>query len=247
MRLEVSGFGSIAHTLQHVLMCQRHALGSARGAGRMQQDGNIIRPAALHEIANQLLLGCKAAPAVGEQRIERDQAFDLVGGKPARVVVYDALRAPQSLTQLEQLVDLLLILGDGYRRCTVSRVVDELLRRHVGEYWSWKGPQGRCGDRGHVQSIAIVADGGHGLSGDQAELIKGRRRGQHVLVEPLPGDFLPDAEVALAHGHLAAVVHGVACQCGHQRRGLTVLKARPFADFPKLSHGQVHAAAPASA
>ena len=105
---------------------------------------------------------------------------------------------PVPLSQLEQLVDLLLVFGDRDARLAVARIGREFVRRHVRKHRGGKGAQGHRRKNCAVKARTVVPDHRERLSRTEAECFKRRRERNDLGKDVGPASLLPHAAVTLA-------------------------------------------------
>jgi len=146
-----------------------------------------------------------------QQLVVGDQLVLRVMTHAARIVVNDARETLTLRRNLEQLVHLLLVLGEDDRDAGVLDREGHLRGHRVLVERHRNGAQALAGRHGGVEARPVVADEREVLATLQAESAERRGDGAHFLRELTPGPRLPDAEVLLANGRTlrahARVVH----------------------------------------
>ncbi len=127
-----------------------------------------------------------------------------VVAQAARVVEDDVLEIRAARRDLQQLVDLLLVLDDGEVDVGVVQHVDHFLGHRV-LVERHRNAAERL-HRGHrpVQARAVVADDREVHPALEAQRREAAGQRAHFLRDLRPGPRLPDAEVLLARGRMAA-------------------------------------------
>ena len=104
----------------------------------------------------------------------------------ARVVVNDVPQRWRVLAQFQQLVDLLLVLGQREARLRFAGEMEHLLGRGVGVYRHRIALERAGGQHAEVQANAVVAEHQHRVSGGETQLLETGRDGQHLVEHLLP-------------------------------------------------------------
>ena len=128
---------------------------------------------------------------------------------------HDVLQIRQPVADLQRLVQLLLVLGDEYRRLTVTeQVLDLRCRRRRIDPDRYR-PDSLSADVGEQPLRSILTVNRHPISGTNPQL--GQRHadpgGTGCVFAPAVRD--PDAELVMAQCGLVAHVHRPGCQ--HRR------------------------------
>ena len=156
----------------------------------------------------------------------------------ARIVVHDQAQVRQAVTDLQQLVDLLLVFDHGHADAGIGQYEHHLVghgilikrHRHTAK------ALGR--QQAPVQSRPVVTDHGQPLTAPEA--VRRQPAGQrlHLVGHLFPVPALPDAQILFAHGRLLAAYVGVLPQQfgkrvgGSGRRGA----AMPFRQIKRIGH-----------
>ena len=122
---------------------------------------------------------------------------------PARVAVDDVADLGELLLHVEDLVDLLLVLGDDERGVGVVDDVRHLLERGVLVQPQRDRARRLRRHLGPHPLGPVVADDGHLVPGLEAEGDHAEGEVLDVVVVFLPAELLPDAELLFAHRDLA--------------------------------------------
>ena len=209
----------------------------------MQQHGDVVGLRLVDEAPDEIGLARQPLAALRDQCIERHQTGQVVGIEPTLVIVEDGGDAAGRVAQLQQLVDLLLILGDADGRRAMAGRDDQLLERNVRKDRRREGAQHVGGEHGVIEPRAVVADHGHRGAGDQAGLLEPRRHRGDLREDLAPVLLLPDAVAPLTEGDAIAELGGIAGERRDQRRRLAIGRDRPMGALPDLAERR-HAALP---
>ena len=210
----------------------------------MQQHRDIVGACAPNEIGRKSRIGVKQRTAACGRRVERQKPFSAIGRHATRIVVQDGSRPSDPFTQLQQFVDLLLVLGNRDAWFAVPRVGGEFIRRNVGKNRRGKGAKRHSGERGGVETGAVVADDRECLTGAKTQFLERSRERENLGENVGPVSLLPHAAVALPERGTLAGLCCVARQRRNQRRRPAVIRDRPRRNERKaLRH--VHDAASA--
>jgi len=139
-----------------------------------------------------------AAPAGFDQRVQAGQPGLGVVAQAARVVIPDAAQLRALRADLQQLVDLFLVLGDGERHLGVVDREDELRGDRVLVQRHGHSAERLRRQHRRVEPRAVLADDDQVLAAPQAGV--GQAAGQlaHQLLQLRPGAGLPDPVFLLA-------------------------------------------------
>ena len=119
----------------------------------------------------------------------------IVFGHPLRVVVDDLFYIRQVFLHVEDLVDLLLILGDDEFRLGVVDDVGDLFQDRILIYAGSESAGRLRGELGDDPFGLVVADDGNLVSRLKAEAYHAERKIFYLFEVLFPGKGLPDAEV----------------------------------------------------
>ena len=179
-------------------MRQHHALGTARRAGRVENDRDVAPTPASHLVFEESgVTGVVRAPLL-RVAIEALEEWLRVVAQAASVVVEDYLKRPAALLDLQQLVHLLLVLGDSEADLRLLERVDHFLGDRVLVEGDRDSAEALGRGHGPVEPRAVVPDDREAVAAPEAPGRQaGRSRGLRV---PRPRPALPDAEVLLDRG-----------------------------------------------
>ena len=182
-------------------------------------------------------MGLGPLPAFGLNRRELLQVGHLVRLEPAGVVIDDGLDGRQPVLQLDDLVDLLLVLGHDDLHLAVGEDVDDLLPHARRVDPDGAGTERLGGEFGDQPLGTVVAEDGHHLAGPDPE--RGQAVGEVADTDVELGERvgLPDPVALLLHGDAAVAVAPVELgqQLGERR---SVLEGDRFV---RSLPAQVHA------
>jgi hypothetical protein len=194
------------------------ALGVARGAGGVRDDGDVLGLALVD-------LGLEVARMRGSE-LPPEFLDILVGLEPlllgpaqaARVVVDHEAQREQLALESDDLVDLLLVLGHDHADLGVVPDVGELLGDGVLVDGNGHAAQALGGDLGPVQARPVVADHGEPVAAGEPE--RGQTQGEipHLLLILTPRPGLPDSAVLLTDGRTVSQVPCIALKQAGKRR-----------------------------
>ena len=136
----------------------------------------------------------------------------VVVAQAARLVVDHPFEFRQPLGDRQDLVDLLLVLGDGEARLGMGENEGEFVGDRVGIDRHRDGAQHlRRHDR-PVEPRPVAAHDRDGVATADAVPMQSHRHGADDVVDLVPGPALPDAEILVTKGWPAAESRGVAGQ-----------------------------------
>ena len=194
-------------------MAQHRAFGRARGAGGVDEDREVVRLREVHELVVGRF-GLALVP--GAQLEQRVEGHHLVVAEIVQAVhvVHDDLHEPAApVAHLEDLVELLLVLGEEEAR---AAVVDDVL--HLAGGVRRVDAVGDAADR-HGAEVgveplgAVVREDRHDVFRPEPEGDEPEPDVPGALAVLAPGDGAPQPEVLLPHRDLiAALGHDVAEQ-----------------------------------
>ncbi len=207
---------------------QHHAL-RVRGGPRSEEHRRRVFTRALGDLGIEKRgVALKERGADLEQLVVGHQLPLLVVPHAARLVVVDVPEARALRQDLEQLVDLLLVLGnrmgdfgilDGERHLGGHRV---LVQRHRHR------AEALCGAHRRVDPRAVVADQRDVIAALEPLLGEPAGERAHLVGKPLPRPGLPDAEILLAdRGTLPAHLGVVQQQLGKRIQAGKILPHSP--------------------
>ena len=128
------------------------------------------------------------------------------------------LQVRHAVGQREQLVDLLLVLGEHQPRLAVVEKISGFLVEHIAIEPEAQGPDGVGRHFGRDPIGPVVADDADDIVAAEAQLDHAEREIVHARLVVVPGEGAPQAEVLFAQRDLAAVLFGVEPQ--HFRIGV---------------------------
>ncbi len=144
--------------------------------------------------------------AAGHEVVPVQQPRVVVVAHPAGLDVDDRLEVRQAVADLEDLVDLLLVLGDQHARAGVLQQVLDLGGRVRRVQAHRDGPAGDGAEVGVQPLGAVLGVDGHAVAGADPEGHQRVRGGLQVVPVVGPGDVLPEPEGLLAQGDLVGGV-----------------------------------------
>jgi hypothetical protein len=211
----------VAELEQDVAVAQHRPLGRPGGAGGVDEDGQVLGLGDLdHPIERARVLAVVAGAQL-EQRREV-QHLRIAEAVQALQVVHDDLdELPTAGADLQDLVELLLVLGEEEAGAAVVDDVLDLARR-VGRVDPVGDPAHREGAEIGVEPLGtVVGDDRHHVAGAETEGDETEAGVARALAVLAPADRAPDPQVLLAHGDpVAALAHHVPEEGG--QRGLSV-------------------------
>jgi len=184
-------------------------------AGCGAQDGDIVALGFLDQ--RGIGLGPALLFAQFFQLVHADQTGIVVFAHAARVVKDDLFNAGDLLAQIQQLVDLLLILGDDDLWLGGGDQIFDLSFQRVAINAQAHRPAGVRGDFRPYPFGPIVADIGHHIAFAEAQGSETQGNPADMPVHLGPGERLPDAEFFFALGNITAVLTGIVCKQFRQR------------------------------
>ena len=210
---------------QQIPMGQHRQLRLARGAGSRREQSHVV---GFGRCDPTLEVGFGAAPAGPSDLLhcgKAEQEVVRVGTESAWVVVddfgYRVVATPVAAAQLvpdfQQLVDLLLVLGDHEPGAGELHQVTDFDRDRILVHAEGPGADRLRRELRDQPLRTIVAQHRHDLALLQAELDETAREVPHPFGVLGPGQALPDAELLLPQGDLVAALPGVLEQQLRQR------------------------------
>ena len=192
-----------------------HPLGLARGARGVQDDRHVLGAVAFHLGLPGAGVGAVPFGAQRHQLLGADEAGLLVVAQATWVVVNDVGDAGHRLAHLQQLVHLLLVLGEEELHL---RVLDH--EGHLGGHRVLVQRNGHAthalhSHHAHVQVRAVVADQGQVLPASEAQGQQAAGQLLHRLCSVFPGPGLPDTVLFFAYGR---VCRALGCMFEQQLR-----------------------------
>jgi hypothetical protein len=228
--VEGDGF---ARRRDRALAAQDHALGASGRSGGVEDDGRIGPLAGVDapvEVGRRGRIG-EGGAAFRHERLERVKAGLVVVGEAARLVVNEMAQPRQPAADREDLVDLLLVLGDDDAGLGVIEHRGDLVRHRIGVDGDGDGADHlRRSDR-PVKLRTVRADDRDGVAAIEAEGDEAHGDGARLVVDLGPGPRLPEAEILVAEGGTGASHGGMRSQklgesvarvASHARRAQTV-------------------------
>ena len=135
---------------------------------------------------------------------------------------------------VEELVDLLLVLGEHRHRAAELQQVGDLVLQRVAVDAERAGAERVRRDLAHHPVRPVVADQPDHVAGADAQLPQAEREGAGPRLVLAPGDGAPDAEFLLAQRDFVAVLAGVAAQqLGQVSAEVPGVMARSAPWFPR--------------
>ncbi len=133
----------------------------------------------------------------------------IVVAHAARIVVDDGLQLRAAILDLQQLVHLLLVLGDGKARLGMVHDELKLLGHRILIHGHGDAAERLHRAHGAVEPRAVVADDGELIPSLKSESGETACQLAHFFGELTPGPGLPDAEFLFPRGVLVAVAAGI--------------------------------------
>ncbi len=203
---------------QEAAMRQHRQLRIGGGARGRAQDGDVV---GLHVVDHAVVARAVALVRRRAQRLQirqKHEARVVVLPHAARIAVDDLLDRGHPVLEIEELVDLLLVLGDHDAAARVIDEIGDLALQRVAVDAEAHRADGVRGDLAADPLRAVVADQRDHVALAEAEFRQAERDVAHMRVVVGPAIGLPDAELLLAHGDVVAVGGGMAAQDGRRRR-----------------------------
>ena len=195
--------------IEQAAVRMHHALWIAGGAGGKEHCSYVVGPRLLDPAAEEVGILLRKRPPGFHQDVERSQACLLILAQPARIVVVDAAQLRALGPDLKQLVDLLLVLGEGEADFRIVDGENAFSRdrilvqrdRHRAERLH---RQHRC-----IQARPIRADDDHVVAGDETGLVQTACNLFDHLRHRGPAMSLPDAVFLLANRRISGTLCSV--------------------------------------
>ena len=122
------------------------------------------------------------------------------------------LRFGHAVGQRQQLVDLLLVLGEHQFGFAIAQQVGGFLVQHVAIEAKAHGADGVRGDLGRHPVRPVVADDADDVAAAESEFDHAEREIMHAGLVVVPGEDAPEPEILFAQRDLAAMLPGVEAQ-----------------------------------
>src|SRR5713101_2898165 len=197
------------------------ALGAAGGARGIADEGHVVR-LALRDLGLEVVrpLGGKSTPRLLHGLVRLEPVVPVPAQAPG-VVVHHEAQGRQLGAQAENLVDLLLILGDDDTHLGVAPDVGELLGDRVLVHRDGSPAQALRRHLRPVESGPVVPDDGQAVAPPEPEGGQTERELAHLVVVLAPGPRLPDPAVLLADRGAGPEIPRVPLKQARQRHRLS--------------------------
>ena len=199
---------------------QHRQLRPRRGARCRAEHRDVVAARRRDQRLPGLRLGVMRRLPARNQLAHRQQPRVVVFPHAARVAVDDVPQGRCALADGQQLVDLLLILGDHHRDAGEGQQIGDLVIQRIPVEAERARAQRMRRDLAHHPVRPIVADQPDHVAGADAQGPQPERDAARARLVLAPGDAAPDAELLLAQRHLA----GMRPRIPHQqlRQGIRV-------------------------
>ena len=189
-----------------VVIAQHRAFGPAGGAGGVEHDG-VVRAPPLRDLGQHpVRRRCQQLGAALLHRVVGQQA--LVISQAARVVVDDDGERRHPLPDLEELVDLLLVLGQGETRTGMLDDVGKLVGHRILVDRHRHAAQRLRRAHRPIEPGPVVADHDQPVAAPEAEIGQARRQQANLRCDMGPVIGLPDAVFLLTVGRPVGAAAG---------------------------------------
>ncbi len=202
-------------------MGQHGALGVA-GSARGVADERHLVGLALFDLGLEMIrVLATEVPAQLHDLLVRLEPVQPVAPDAARVVVHDQSQGGQLILERQELVHLLLVLGDDYRGLGVVEDEHQLARDDI-LIDGHRGPaQAHRRDLGPVEPRPVVADHRKLVAAAKAQCAQALGQIADLIMALLPGVRLPYAAILLPHGGVRAELARVPLQQPRKCRRLS--------------------------
>ncbi|MET4759780.1 hypothetical protein ABH970_000152 [Bradyrhizobium ottawaense] len=181
-------------------------LGMGRGARRRAEDRDVLALGGIDQPVVELRLPRGTGPAELGKALRRHQPGIVVFPHPARIGIDDVLQLRRAVGEGEQLVDLLLVLGEDELRLAIVEEIGSLLVQHVAIKSEAEAADGvRRHFRRHPVR-PVVADDADDVAAAKAHFEKTERKVAHAGLVVAPGEQPPEPEILLAQCDLVAML-----------------------------------------
>ena len=180
-------------------MRQHNALGLAGAPGRMHEHRRSLGLCAGDQLVSQVRIAGEQLLAPCLERVPRDQAWIGVSGQSTRIVVDNVFDRRALLTQIEDLVDLLLVFGKRETRARFVNEVADLIEGCIRERRHRVSMESAGGQHPGVKSRPVVAEHQHDVARFETQSLKTGCAAKHDIKQFLPRRLLPDTLAFLAH------------------------------------------------
>ena len=188
-------------------MLEHGELGLGGGARGRAQDRHVLAPAERDLGLEPPRLGRQQLGPFGHEPVPADQARVVVAAHAAIVAIDD--QPDVGMVELEQLVDLLLVLAQHHADAGRLDQVAGLGRERVLVDPERQAAQRMRGQLAPDPVGPTAADQAHHLAAAEAEAGEPECHQPHLIAVLRPAAHVPDAEILLAHRHVARPVGGV--------------------------------------
>ena len=157
-------------------------------------------------------LARRAVAAHRRQLVGFHQPRIIVFPHAARIGIDDVPEIGRAIGQGQQLVDLLLVLGEHQFGFAVAQEVGGFLVQHVAIEAKAHGADGMGCDLGRHPVRPVVADDADDVALAEAEFDHAEREIMHAALVVVPGEDAPQSQILFAQRDLAAMLPGVEAQ-----------------------------------
>src|SRR6516162_7567448 len=183
--------------------------GGARGGA---EDSNILAAGFIDQAIVEIRLARRALSSHRGELVGRHQARIVVFPQAPRIGIDDVLEVRCAVGERQELVDLLLVLGEDELSLAIIEQIGGFLVEHVAiEAEAHRADRMAC-DFGRDPLRPVVADDADDVAAAKAELDEAEREVAHPALVVVPGERPPQPKILFAQRDLAAMLLGVEAQ-----------------------------------
>ena len=171
----------VANAGQQISVAQHDPFGFARGARRVDEHGGSVGLGPFDQGISQFRFGTQAIRTDDQQLVPRHQSGIGIAGQATRLIVNDVVNRFALITQIEHLVDLLLVFGQDEADIRLVHEVTDFVVRGVGVYRHGVTAQHAGCQHAHIKSGPVVAQHQQGIFAIKPKMLHARRAGQGVV------------------------------------------------------------------
>ncbi len=176
-------------------------------------------PRRVHEAVVELRLRGVAHAAPRDEVLDGHQARIVVFAHAPRVGIQDMPDGRDALAEVQQLVHLLLVLGEDHLGLPVIEEIMDLLAERVAVEAEGQGADRVRRDLSADPVRPVVSDERHHVAPAQAEIVEAQRESLHPLVVVAPRERSPETEILLAQGDVGGMLARIQAQELRERVG----------------------------
>ena len=181
-------------------------------ARRRAEDRAILALGRIHQPVVKPRFARGAVAPHGGELVGFHQAGIVVFPHAARIGIDDVLQMRHAVGQRQQLVDLLLILGEYQPGFAIAEQIGGFLVQHIAVEAKAHGADRMGGDFSRDPIGAVVADDADDVAAAEPEFDHAEREIMHAGLVVVPGEGTPEPKILFTQRDLAAMFAGVEAQ-----------------------------------